>query len=233
MTRTLNVVRMQLINRKTFVWLPLIIFGASFAISMIIYGAINLSVDDLDEPMFGGGSQAPLWYFAVIGIQALLMTFPFSQAMSVTRREFFVGTYVTALGASALLALVYLIGGLIERATDGWGIEGYFFAVPWIWDQGAVPATLLYFMAPLLTFTIGFFAATVYKRFGMLWLVLLGVGLGLLLAVAVLGISVGGGWPSIGHWFLDLTPLRVALGGLVVAAALAGVSYTTLRRAIP
>ncbi|ALG83857.1 hypothetical protein [Gordonia phthalatica] len=233
MTRTLNVIRMQLINRKTFIWLPLIIFGASFAISMIIYISIHISVDDLDEPMFGGGSQAPLWYFAVIGVQALLMTFPFSQAMSVTRREFFVGTYLTAIGASVLLALVYLIGGLVEKATNGWGVDGYFFAVPWIWDQGAGPATLLYFMAPILTFTIGFFAATVYKRFGVLWLILLGVSLGLLLAVAILGISLGGGWPSIGRWFMDLTPLRVALGGLVVSALLAGASYTTLLRAIP
>lgn len=233
MTRTLNVVRMQLINRKTFIWLPLIIFGAAFAISMIIYIAINMSVTDLDEPMYGGGSQAPLWYFAVIGVQALLMTFPFSQAMSVTRREFYVGTMLTALGASLLLSLVYLVGGLIEKATDGWGIDGYFFAVPWIWDQGPVVATLLYFMAPMLTFTIGFFAATVYKRFGMLWLVMLGVGIGLVLALAVLGISAGGAWPSIGSWFLDLTPLRVALGGLVVTAVLTGISYATIRRAIP
>lgn len=233
MSRTLNVVRMQLVNRKIFLWLPLIIFGASFAISMIIYIAIDISVTDLDEPMFGGGSQAPLWYFAVIGIQALSMTFPFSQAMSVTRREFYVGTTLTAIGASALLAVIYLFGGLIEKATDGWGINGYFFAVPWIWDNGAFPATLLYFMAPLLTFTIGFFAATVYKRFGMLWVVLLGVSVAAALAVAVLAISVGGGWPSIGAWFVDLTPLKVALGGLIAAAVLSGLSYQTLRRAVP
>ncbi|MBM7367424.1 hypothetical protein [Gordonia hydrophobica] len=233
MTRTLNVVRMQLINRKTFIWLPLIIFGAAFAISMIIYLAITMSVTDLDEPMYGGGSQAPLWYFAVIGIQALLMTFPFSQAMSVTRREFYVGTTLTAVGASLLLSLVYLIGGLVEKATDGWGINGYFFAVPWIWDQGPVVATLLYFMAPMLTFTIGFFAATVYKRFGMLWLVLLGVAIALALAIAILGISAGSAWPTVGTWFLDLTPLRIAVGGLVVTAVLSGIAYATLRRAIP
>ncbi|MGB6247049.1 MULTISPECIES: hypothetical protein [Gordonia] len=233
MTRTLNVVRMQLINRRTFLWLPLIIFAGAFAVSMIIYVAIDLSVTDLNEPIYGGGSQAPLWYFAVIGVQALSMTFPFSQAMSVTRREFYVGTTLTALGASLLLALVYLVGGLIEKATDGWGVNGYFFAVPWIWNQGAATATLLYFMAPVLTFTIGFFAATVYKRFGMTWLVVLGIAVALAAAVAVLGISLGDAWSAVGSWLLDLTPLRIAVGGLVIAAALSGLSYAALRRAVP
>ncbi|AUH69832.1 MULTISPECIES: hypothetical protein [Gordonia] len=233
MNRTANVVRMQLINKKIFVWLPLTIFGAAFAISLIIYGAIYASVSDLTDPIYGGASQAPLWYFAVIGIQAMSLTFPFSQAMSVTRREFYLGTTLTALLASIGLAVLYVIGGLIEKATDGWGIDGYFFAVPWIWNQGPAAAGLLYFMAPMLTFTIGFFAATVYKRFGMLTLVLIGIGLAAAIALAILGISLGGGWPAVGRWFTGLTPVAVGGYGLVLVAALSGVSYATLRRAIP
>ncbi|WP_026918758.1 hypothetical protein [Gordonia shandongensis] len=233
MNRTLNVARMQLINRKTFIWLPLIIFAAAFAISLVIYIAIDVSVDDLTEPMYGGGAQAPLWYFAVVGVQALSMTFPFSQAMSVTRREFYLGTTLTAVGAAALLAVVYLIGGLIEKATDGWGIDGYFFAVPWVWGGGAVGATVLYFMAPLLTFTVGFLAATVYKRFGMLWLVVIAVGFAVAAALAVLGISLADGWTSVGSWLAGMTPVGVGVTGLVVVAALSGLAYLTLRRAIP
>lgn len=64
-------------------------------------------------------------------------------------------------------------------------------------------------------------------------MVLLGVSVAAALAVAVLAISVGGGWPSIGAWFVDLTPLKVALGGLIAAAVLSGLSYQTLRRAVP
>ncbi|MGB3602284.1 hypothetical protein [Gordonia sp. (in: high G+C Gram-positive bacteria)] len=232
-TRTANVVRMQLINRKIFIWLPLIILAGAFAVSMIIYGAIYASVDDITEPMYGGGSQAPLWYFAVIGIQAMSMTFPFSQAMSVSRREFYVGTTMTAVLASLGFALLYLVGGLIEKATNGWGIDGYFFAVPWIWGQGAAVATLLYFMAPMLTFTIGFFAATIYKRYGITALVLIGVALALIIALSVLGTSLGGGWPAVGRWFMDLTPLKVGGYGLAVTAVLSGISFAAIRRAIP
>lgn len=232
-TRTANVVRMQMINRKTFIWLPLIVLAGAFAVSMIIYGAIFASVDDITDPMYGGGAQAPLWYFAVIGIQAMSMTFPFSQAMSVSRREFYLGTTATAALASLGISLLYLVGGLIEKASNGWGIDGYFFAVPWIWGQGPVVATLLYFMAPMLTFTIGFFAATIYKRCGLMALILIAVSLALVVAVSVFGISVGGGWPAVGRWFLDLTPLKVGGYGLALTVVLSGISFAAIRRAIP
>lgn len=118
MSRTLNVVRMQLANRETFVWVPLLILGSAFAISMIIWGI--LSSAGVTVNMYGGGAQAPLWYFVAVGVQALTLTFPFSQALSVTRREFFVGTMLTAALTSAILAAIFVVGGLIELATGGW-----------------------------------------------------------------------------------------------------------------
>ncbi|MFS2021933.1 hypothetical protein ACEN88_35925, partial [Massilia sp. CT11-108] len=63
MRRTLNVVRLQLINRQTFIWVPLIVLGAATLISILIYAMIPT-----DEPKYGGGGQAPLWYFFAIGI---------------------------------------------------------------------------------------------------------------------------------------------------------------------
>ena len=68
MSRTLNVVRMQLANRETFVWVPLLILGSAFAISMIIWGI--LSSAGVTVNMYGGGAQAPLWYFVAVGVQA-------------------------------------------------------------------------------------------------------------------------------------------------------------------
>lgn len=37
MTRTLNVVRMQLINRQTYIWVPVIVLLGSFAIAFAVY----------------------------------------------------------------------------------------------------------------------------------------------------------------------------------------------------
>mgnify|MGYP006870045490 FL=1 len=116
MSRTLNVVRMQLANRETFVWVPLLILGSSFVISLIIWGII--AAGGVTTNMYGGGAQAPLWYFIAVGVQALTLTFPFSQALSVTRREFFLGTMLTAALTAGILALIFVVGGLIEIATN-------------------------------------------------------------------------------------------------------------------
>ena len=56
--------------------------------------------------------------------------------MSVTRREFYLGTLLTAALTSAILAGIAVVGGLVEQATDGWGMNGWFFGLPWIWEAG-------------------------------------------------------------------------------------------------
>ena len=234
MNRTANVVRMQLVNRKTFVWIPLIILFASFAITLAIYGIIRYSAGGaIDEPMYSGGIQAPLWYFAIVGVYALTLTFPFSQAMSVSRREFFTGTMLTALGTSLGLAVIYLVGGVIEQATDGWGFDGYFFYLPWIWDQGPLAAGLFFFTAALLAFSLGFLGALVYRRFGLIWLIAALIGLIAVLLAAALGISATDSWAAVGNALVNAKAVYVALIGLAVAVVVAGLNYLTLRRAIP
>ncbi len=231
--RTGKVIRMQLLNKQTFVWMPLLILGSSFVITMLIYGVITFSVSDRSEPLYGGGSQAPLWYFLVVGIQALSFTFPFSQALSITRREFFLGTFATAIASSLTLAVTFLIGGGIERATDGWGFNAYFFYLPWIWDQGPIGALVLYFMIAMFAFSIGFWASTLYKRFGLAWLIATGVGIAAILIGTALVISFVDQWPAVGRWLGGLRPFEVAGLALAVDAVLAGLSYLTIRRAIP
>ena len=193
MNRVGNVVRMQLVNRQTFIWIPLIILAGSLVVSIVIWSMIPY-----DAPKYGGGAQAPLWYFFAVGIMGMTQTFPFSQAMSVTRREFFLGSLLTAGLTSAILTAIFVIGGFVEQATTGWGVNGYFFYLDWIWSSGpAVAAVLILFMT-MTFFVTGFAIATIYKRFGPAVLTVILVGLGLLL--------VGGGdisqprrlpdWPS-------------------------------------
>src|SRR5690606_34328329 len=73
MSRTLNVVRLQLINKQTFIWVPLIVLAAATLVSVLIYAMIPS-----DGPKYGGGGQAPLWVFFAVGLSAMTMTFPFS-----------------------------------------------------------------------------------------------------------------------------------------------------------
>lgn len=228
MRRTLNVIRLQLINRQTFVWVPLIILGSAVVISVLIYAMIPG-----DSPKYGGGGQAPLWYFFAIGMSAMTLTFPFSQAMSVTRKEFFAGTLLTAVLGSALLGLLFLLGGAIELATNGYGVNGWVFYLPWLWESGPLGAFVIYFTLALFFFIVGFTGATIYKSWGPTVLTIASVALSLILVGVVFLVTRLELWGHVGQGIGDLGALGLALWGLVVVAVLAGVSFLAFRRAIP
>ncbi len=230
MNRTLNVVRMQLVNRNTYIWVPLLVLGGTVVISLAIFGLI--ASNNVDTQMFGGGAQAPLWYFGVVGVQALTLTFPFSQAMSVTRREFYLGTLITAALTAVGLAVLFVIGGLIEDATNGWGMGGYMFRLTWIWSQGPLVAGVFFFALAMLFFIVGFCFATIWRRWSNVALTVILVGLGLVLVGAMWLIGQLDAWPEVLAWFGSLTPILLSLGMLLICLVLAGISYVMLRRAI-
>ncbi|MFB8188934.1 hypothetical protein ACFC14_06380 [Microbacterium sp. NPDC055988] len=228
MRRTFNVIRLQLINKGTFIWYPLMILGAAVVISVIIYAMIPG-----DGPKYGGGGQAPLWYFFAIGMSAMTLTFPFSQAMSITRREFFLGTLLTAILGSALMGILFLIGGGIEVATNGYGVHGYLFYLPWLWDAGPLGAFVVYFTLALFFFVIGFTGATIYKSWGQLVLLIVSIGLALVLVALVFLATRLELWGHVGAAINDLGALGLALWMLLLTAVFTGVSFLAFRRTIP
>jgi hypothetical protein len=228
MNRTLNVIRMQLINRQTYIWIPLIILAGSFVLSLLVYSMIPG-----DVPKYGGGSQAPLWYFLAVGVQALTLTFPFSQAMSVTRREFYLGTLLTAGVTSLVLTVVIVAGGLVELATNGWGVNGWFFYLPWIWESGPLGAAFFYLVIAMLFFISGFWSATIYKRFGATWLTVVLIGLGAILVGIAWLIGRLDAWAEVWTGLVTLGSVGFAVWGVVVAVVLGAIAYLTLRRTIP
>ncbi len=228
MSRTLNVVRMQLINRNTYIWIPLLVLAGAFVLSLAVYALIPGN-----GPKVGGGAQAPLWYFLVVGVQSLTLTFPFSQAMSVTRREFFLGTYLTAAMTSAILSAVFVVGGLVERATDGWGMNGWMFYGEEIWQGGPLAAFAFYFLLAMTFFSVGFWSATIYKRLGAFWLTATLIAIGAVLIGAIWLIGRTDSWGAIFGWFAAQSSLSLALWSILVIAVLAGTSFIPLRRAVP
>lgn len=229
--RTISVVRMQLINKQTYIWVPLLILGGAFVLALAVYAI--LAGSGLPGPFYSGAAQAPLWYFGIVGIQALTLTFPFSQAMSITRREFYLGTLLTATLTAAILGIIAVVGGFIEQATNGWGMNGYFFALPWIWENGAISAFLFNFVVAMLIFVIGFWFATIYKRFGGLWLAVVLIGFGLLFVAGLWVVGRLDAWGSVWAWIASQGVTGMSLWGLVLAAVLAATAFLTLRRAIP
>ena len=231
MNRPLAVARMQLLNKWLYLGIPGIIIASSTLIAIAILAMVPSDGGEGTRLAFSG--QAVMWYFLAAGVQSLSLTFPFSQAMSVSRRSFYIGT----LGLFSVLALalgvLYWVLGLVEQATNGWGVDGNIYALPWVVESAWWVQILLYFALTILLFMFGFWFATVYRRWRTTGLVAALVGFGLLLLGAVGIASYTDSWASVGAWFMQLTPLALTGWLLLVGVVLAAGSYGTLRRATP
>lgn len=228
MSRVLDVLRMHLLVRLTFVTLPLIILGGAFAITLGVFALIPS-----DGVKVAGAGQAPLWYFLSVGVMAQTRTFPFSQAMSVTRRDFFLGTMLTGLLSSGALAALFVVLGLIENATNGWGMNGRIYFLDEFGGGNVAVAFLAYLVIAMLAFTTGLAFATIYKRFRVLglWAAIAGVLVALL--AAIFAITKTESWPAIGEFLSGAGPLTLAAIGAVVIALVGVADYLVLRRTQP
>lgn len=228
MSRTLSVARMQLVTKWTYVGSPLLILAVTFILSLAIFALIPVSA-----PKFSGGSQAPLWYFMVLGIQGMTMAFPFSQALSISRRAYFQGTLGVFSALAVVMTVIYLLGAMVERATGGWGMNGYFFNIPWISEGPWYGTGVFFFAAMMLMFILGFWFATIFKRWGTTGLLVSLIGTGVLLVGIIAVTTVNEWWGSVGAWSSGQSPLTLGLWAVVLSALLAGGSFLTLRRATP
>ena len=112
-------------------------------------------------------------------------------------------------------------------------MNGWFFGLPWIWENGPVGAFLFNFVLAMLFFVIGFWAATIYKRFGSLWLTAVLVGVGVLFVLGLWAVGRLDAWGAVFGWFAAQGVIGLSLWGILLAAVLAGSAFLTLRRAVP
>lgn len=229
MSRIMKVARMQLINKWTFIGIPLIVLAGSFLFTLAVWYLVRRGGGE--GTLYGGGAQAPMWYFLALGIQALTLTFPFAMAMSVSRRSFYLGTLALFGGCAMVLAVFYYLMGLLEEATGGWGVDGRFFALQWIAENNWLTEILFYFMLTVLLFMVGFYAATLYMRWRTTGVLVFTIGLGLALLGTVALITLTESWPEVGRWLAGWTAAGVTALGAGLAVLLAGSSYLTLRKA--
>ncbi|WP_156761573.1 hypothetical protein [Microbacterium karelineae] len=225
-SRTLKVVRLHLMNTQSLVWVPLLILVAAAGISALIFAMIPG-----DDVKVAGAGNAPMWYFLALGIQAMTLSFPFSQALSITRREFFLGTLIMGAIGAAMMATIFILLAGVEVLTNGYGVNGRVAHLDWIFVPGWVSAWLTYFTATLFLFVVGFWSAVVYKRFGWFVITAVYVLLGLALVVGIFAITRTESWPSVMGWFADVGVFAITLLGLALTAVTAVGTYATLRKA--
>lgn len=234
MNNIVSVARMQLINKNTFIWVPLMVTGGAWLISTLIFAVLSANIPAVELGNgFSGSGQAPIWVFLYVGITSLTATFPFSQAMSVTRKNFYLGTALTTAASAAGLATLFTIMRPIEIATKGWGVGNYMFAVGWLRDYDWWQGWLLLFTVPLLMFVIGFWFAAIYKRGGAPLSLMVWIALSLVIIGAAAVITWQNWWPQVVSWFTALSPATAA-GWVALLVVVLGISsYLTLRKLTP
>lgn len=229
MSYVIKVGRMQLLNKWVFIGVPLTVMGSALLL-VILIGAVFVPGS---EPFYTGAGQAPLWYFLAVGIQALTLTFPFSQGMSITRRNYYLGTLSTFALVALVFAVLFFLLSLVEKATHGWFVGGFVFALPWVSDGPWYGTVGLVWMVAYLLFCLGFWGATIYKRWSVTGLLVATLGAAVVLLAIAAIFTLSHRWGLFVQWASGQTPLSVAAEIAVLVLVLAGGSYLTLRRATP
>jgi hypothetical protein len=229
--RPLAAARIQMVNKGLSLGMPWAILGSAFLVNLVIWAMIPESPN---EPRITGGVMS-IYIFVLIG-QAFTVVqwFPFALGLSVTRRDFLLGTFgltvVEAFGQGLVLTLLRAV----EELTGGWGIDLTFFGVPYLVQDDWFLQWLVYSMPFLGLAALGLLAGSVYKRFGQtgMWIativVILVGGLGAVL------LTWQNWWPAFGSFLAGIPPLTaLAAVPAIVAVVLGGITYLLLRRATP
>ncbi|MEO6115899.1 MAG: ABC transporter permease, partial [Pseudolysinimonas sp.] len=167
--RILNVVRLHLGNPYTTIVLPWIILGVILTINIAIWALVALgthgqhSRDQTTGYSYSGSALYIAVYMMIVAVQAISVTFPFALSYGATRRAYWLGTSLTFVLLSAMYAIGFTILGVIERATNGWGLGGrmftpIYFGDTW-WER-----LLVCFFGLLFFFFIGSSLAAVWVR---------------------------------------------------------------------
>ena len=226
--RTLvKVARLHLVDRVSFTVLPWGVVAFELVLWLLLISAAG----------GGGGRPVPIpgavagiyIVFAVVGVLSMTRSLPFAFALGVSRRSYYAGTVLLAVGLSVVYGLALAALAVAERATGGWGLGLEFFRIDYILSGSWYVIWLTSSVLLALMFTYGMWCGLIYRRWNLPGL------LAFLAAQAVAGliflIAAGraDAWTAIGSFFTNLT--AAGLTGLLAALAallLAG-GYATMR----
>lgn len=223
MNRVASVVKMHSRDKWSWFFTPWLVMLSSFIVNLFI----SLLVD---EPIRTGGIASIFIYMFVAGIVTLAQTFPFALGLSVSRKDYYLGTaamiIITSIGSAAVLLLL----ALIENWTGAWGSGLYFFNVPYLSDgplinQFTIPLVILLFMH-----FWGMMIAATHKRIGKNGMFIISAIL--LFIFTILGFLARqlNWYSTIFDWMGKQTAVDYSLWMLPFIVIFAGVTYLLLRR---
>ncbi|WP_062461217.1 hypothetical protein [Demequina soli] len=234
--RVLNGARVHAANPWTTLGLPWVIlvavFGLTYSIWRIVaWAAGGVGELDADAFRYAGGVTWILGYMVTVSAQAMNQTFRFAMGLSQTRRDYFAGTCLYFLGASAGYALGIAVLAAAERATDGWGVHGAFFAPAFLFDVPLWQVAWFFFGLMMLTLAIGIAAGAVFVRWRATGLVTMLLTIGVLAVGGAFLLTWADAWGPVGSFFVDTSVAVLVAWTLPVTALAVGAGYALLSRA--
>jgi hypothetical protein len=239
-SRILNVVRLHLANPRNIVVMPLLILATIFLVNLSIWWIVLSAIDDpatraeASEGFgYNGATTFIFVYMMVVAVMSMNQTFNFALGMSITRREYYLGTSLTFVVLSAFFTAVLTLAAALETATSGWGVSGRMFTAVYFGDDSWWQRSLVYLAAFLFFFFFGAAVATIYVRWKATGLTIFFVVLAFSLVGLVALVTFTDSWPTFGQWFVDNGAIGAAAWSLPVTALSAVAGYLLLRRATP
>lgn len=227
MSTWLKVARYHLVQPALLVGLPWANLVFAFIVNLII--AAEVPADQ--HGFYTGAVAVPYIYFFLTGVMAIGRSLPFGLTLGASRRSFYAGTALLGAGLAAADAVLLTVLQAIERATSGWGLNMYFFRVPYILNGPWYLTWLTSFTGLAVLFAFGMWFGVVHRRWGVIGNVVFIAGQVTVLLAATLIVTFAHAWLGVAHFFTSLT--AVGLTGLLAALTvvlLAG-GHATIRRA--
>ena len=150
MSTSINVVRYHLVQRFNYLILPWAILIFVFGVDAAI---LAFTPAGHTSHRYVGGLASLFVMVFVLGIQSVARGLPFGLALGLSRRSYYLGTALLAVGLAAVAGVVTTVGQALERSTGGWGLNMGFFRVPYILDGSWYTTWLVSFVVLTLLFT--------------------------------------------------------------------------------
>ncbi|UKS26455.1 hypothetical protein LOZ80_33885 [Paenibacillus sp. HWE-109] len=225
MSRSKQVVQLHLRNKYTWFYIPWIILGVNFLINFIIGTALNTG-----ERMNTGSITSIFIYTFVAGTVTIKETFPFALGLSIRRKDYVLGTILTAFLVNAISALLLTLFSVLEEATDGWGVQMSLFKVGFLSDVSVIGMLGIYLILLLNMYFFGFAISSIHRRFGSTGMYAFFTALLLIGTVGTYSLTHLGLWGGIFGWLVQHY-MALFWWMLPLLAVYLTATYSLLRRA--
>jgi hypothetical protein len=236
--RIWRVVRLHFANPWPVIITPWLIIAIIFVVSLSIWWLIAVaagpeaSADAAEGFQYSGSSFWVFVYMLVVAVMAMNQTFALALGFSSTRRDYYLGTALTFVILSAIYTSAIVVLGVIEKATNGWGLGGSMFA-SMFFGEGPLQQAFCIFVAFLFFFFVGAATGAIYVRWKSLGIIGFFAVLALILIGAAALFTLTNNWGLVGQFFASAGFVGSYAWSLVLTAIAGLAGFVLLRRATP